>query len=63
MGTNDILNGVLINIFASVVEKCGYIFRLKKHFNLEAPKDRALPEETVASSIKEIWGNLNNLRQ
>ena len=63
MGTNELLNGVLINIFASVVDKCGYLFRLKKHFNLEAPKDIALPEETGASSIKEIWEKLNNLRQ
>ena len=34
METNDLLNGVPINIFASVVDKCGYLFRLKKHFNL-----------------------------
>ena len=54
MGTNDLLNGVLINMCASVVDKCGYLFRLKKHFNLGAHKDRALPEETGASSIKDI---------
>ena len=54
MGTNDLLNGVLINMCVSVVDKCGYLFRLKKHFNLGAHKDRALPEETGASSIKDI---------
>ena len=62
-GTDYLLNGVLITISASVVDKCWYLFRLKKHFNLGAPKDLALPEETGSSSIKEIWGNLNNLRQ
>ena len=54
MGTNELLNGVLIDIFASVADKCGYLFRFKKHFNLGAPKKIALPEETGASSIKEI---------
>ena len=54
---------VIINIFFCYRQLWVLIQISKNVFIWGVPEDRALPEEIGASSIKKIWGNLNNLRR